>query len=141
MRLTYKPLPNYGVTSETLEVFSVKVAEISGGLQWPLDVFGVVALRDSLDRNRNVIFSRGRDSCQTLTDQDPYLLLTGPVRAAILCDPLILEASLHVRGSTQFDDKELSLLSTSFWDGCKPSASYFTLKSYTSRRSTLEFFF
>jgi hypothetical protein len=33
--------------SETLQVFSVRVTAVTGGLQWPLHVFGKVALRDS----------------------------------------------------------------------------------------------
>jgi hypothetical protein len=36
-------------------------------LQWPIDVFGVVAVRDTIDFNRNIIFSGTRDNCQTLT--------------------------------------------------------------------------
>ena len=61
-------------------MFSVKVAELTGGLQWPLDVFGMVALRDMLDHNRNIIFKRGRDNCQTLTDEVRmyFLLITIP---------------------------------------------------------------
>ncbi|GJN02660.1 hypothetical protein PR202_ga20033 [Eleusine coracana subsp. coracana] len=139
MRFTCNPLPYDATTFRTLEVLSVKVAEIIEGLPWPLDVFGVVALRDSVDHKRNVIFIRERDSCLTITDQDPYLVLKGPMCAAILCDPVSLEVSLHVRGATESDDKELSLLATSFWDGTKPRASYYTTRSYTSRLSTLEF--
>jgi hypothetical protein len=54
---------------KTLQVFSVKVAQIHGGLQWPLLVFGTVALRDSIDHNRNIIFDRDRDNYQTLTEK------------------------------------------------------------------------
>jgi hypothetical protein len=50
-----------------MEVFFVKVAEIKGGLQWPLDVYGDIAVRDSLDHKRNYLFRRGRNQCQTLT--------------------------------------------------------------------------
>lgn len=34
---------------DSLQVFSVKVSESTGGLQWPLDVYGLVAIRDSFD--------------------------------------------------------------------------------------------
>ena len=68
-RYTVNPAPDGGHKCDTLQVFSVKVAELTGGLQWPLDVFGMVALRDMLDHNRNIIFKRGRDNCQTLTDE------------------------------------------------------------------------
>ena len=55
--------------TDTLQVFSVKVAAISGGLQWPLHVFGKIALRDSVDHNRNMVFDRTRDNCQILTQE------------------------------------------------------------------------
>ncbi|KAF0924510.1 hypothetical protein E2562_010157 [Oryza meyeriana var. granulata] len=70
MRFTHKSALDWRAgTLDTLQVFSVKVAATSGGLQWPLDVFGMVSMRDSVDRNRNVVFHRTRDNCQTLTEQ------------------------------------------------------------------------
>jgi hypothetical protein len=70
MRFTHKPAPDLGVsTHDTLQVFSAKVASTSGGLQWPLDVFGFVAIRDTIDHNRNIIFNRTRESCQILTEE------------------------------------------------------------------------
>jgi hypothetical protein len=38
-------------------------------LQWPLDVFGIIAARDTVDFNRNIIFSGTRDNCQTLAKE------------------------------------------------------------------------
>ncbi|KAF0901211.1 hypothetical protein E2562_038334 [Oryza meyeriana var. granulata] len=70
MRFTHKSALDWRAgTLDTLQVFSVKVAATSGGLQWPLDVFGMVSMRDSVDQNRNVVFHRTRDNCQTLTEQ------------------------------------------------------------------------
>jgi hypothetical protein len=54
---------------DTIEVFSVKVSQIGEGLQWPLDVFGIVAIRDTIDENRNIIFQRSSLNCQTLTEE------------------------------------------------------------------------
>lgn len=54
---------------DTLQVFSVNVAEIHGGLQWPLLLFGTVALHDSIDHNRNIIFDRDRGNYQSLTEK------------------------------------------------------------------------
>ncbi|GJN41157.1 hypothetical protein PR202_gn00495 [Eleusine coracana subsp. coracana] len=70
MRYTDKPAPEYTATAlDTLQIFSAKVAEIKGGLQWPLDVFDLVAIRDPIDQNCYIIFYRTRDNCQTLTEK------------------------------------------------------------------------
>nr|XP_034603340.1 uncharacterized protein LOC117863643 isoform X2 [Setaria viridis] len=121
-------------------VFSVKVEELTGGLQWPLNVFGMVALRDSLDHNRNVIFKRERDNCQTLADENPYLVLTGPVRGVVFGDPVVLEVLLYVRGTTESDDKELSLLASGLTNLYTSAHNSLLLEeSYTSRLRTLDF--
>ncbi|XP_072151184.1 uncharacterized protein [Setaria viridis] len=72
--MRYTDIPVLPVTAgcgsgDTMEVFFVKVTQITNDLQWPLDVYGIVAVRDSLDWKRNYLFSRGRDNCQTLTSQ------------------------------------------------------------------------
>jgi hypothetical protein len=71
MRFTYKKptLDESPVPTATLQIFSLKVAKIWGGLQWPLYVFGKVAIRDTLDHNRNMIFQRPRESCQIITQE------------------------------------------------------------------------
>ncbi|CAL5031590.1 unnamed protein product [Urochloa decumbens] len=137
-RYTVHPAPYGGYKLSTLQVFSVKVGKITGGLQWPLDVFGLVALRDSLDRNRNIIFKRERDDCQTLTDENPYLVLTGPVRGVVFSDPVVFEVLLYARGATESDDKELSLLAAGPVNICALD-SRLIMESYTSRLSTLDF--
>uniref|UniRef100_A0A0E0MK72 DUF6598 domain-containing protein n=1 Tax=Oryza punctata TaxID=4537 RepID=A0A0E0MK72_ORYPU len=59
-------LPISSWPMDVLQIFSVKVTEIMGSLQWPLRVYGIIAVRDSLDHKRNVLFRRDRDNCQTL---------------------------------------------------------------------------
>ena len=69
MRYTDEKPPQDVYPVRTLQVFSVKVAAIAEELGWPLDVFGIVAARDSLDHNRNIIFGRQRDNCQTIDSE------------------------------------------------------------------------
>lgn len=69
MRFTDKAVKAVDVERDTLQIFSVKLAATRGSLQLPLDVFGMVAMRDPVDHNRNIIFQRERDECQTLTEK------------------------------------------------------------------------
>ncbi|KAM0849212.1 hypothetical protein ACQ4PT_053879 [Festuca glaucescens] len=110
MRFTDNPMPHLTCHLSTVQIFSVKVAEIAGSLQYPLDVFGTIAMCDSLDHNRNIIFCRTRDNCQSLTQQDRNLVLTGPVRAVVHeYGSVYIDAVLKVKGSTESEDKDLSL--------------------------------
>jgi hypothetical protein len=59
-------LPINAWPRDILQIFSVKVTEIMGGLQWLLDVYVHIAARDSLDHKRIYLFRREREDCQTL---------------------------------------------------------------------------
>uniref|UniRef100_A0A0E0F6K0 DUF6598 domain-containing protein n=1 Tax=Oryza meridionalis TaxID=40149 RepID=A0A0E0F6K0_9ORYZ len=90
-----------------VEVYSCRVIDLTGGLEWPIDGFGFVAARDALDRKRNYIFNRLRGDAQTLTAEDPSFVLTGPIRA-INCSQRI-EFEIDLKRKTQSDkDKVLS---------------------------------
>ncbi|KQJ92059.1 hypothetical protein BRADI_4g41480v3 [Brachypodium distachyon] len=95
---------------ESTYVLYVKVTQITDALQWPLDVYGVIALRDSIDHKRDFLFRRTRDQCQTLASlQDAELEITGPSRAVLLIDPHAFEIDLKVRGNgSPSEDKALS---------------------------------
>ena len=91
MLFTCKRTPPHAGVKTCLQIFSVRVMEIDGGyLEWPLEVYGLVATRDSMDHNRNIIFRLRSDACQLLTQQvcsgvvKYYFRLCG-VGLAILC--------------------------------------------------------
>jgi hypothetical protein len=67
MQFNKEPVPSHAKLFPALQIFSVKVKELKGKFCWPIDVFGLIAVRDSVEQNRNYIFERHRDNCQTLT--------------------------------------------------------------------------
>ncbi|XP_037486026.1 uncharacterized protein LOC119364645 [Triticum dicoccoides] len=132
MRFTFS---GDGSTKNTLQFFSVKVAEIDQSLQWPLHVYGFFSVRDVVDHKRNMIFSCDRDNCQTISQEDPYLTLTGPTRAVVVSsDPSYFEIELKVKGTAESEDKYLSRLVMTYRTG-------FVDRSFTSELSTLEMAF
>ena len=66
MRYTYPAPDDSPKAMETLQIMSVKIAAIKEGLRWPLQVFGMVAVRDILDHKRNIIFQRQSNNCQII---------------------------------------------------------------------------
>lgn len=72
--------------------------------------------------------------------QNPYFVLTGPVRGVVFGDPVVLEVLLYVRGTTESDDKELNLLAYGLTNLYTSAHNSLLLEeSYTSRLSTLDF--
>lgn len=124
---------------ETLQIFSVKVVGVKEGTLWPLYVYGVIAVRDTVDRKRNIIFDCQRDNFQTVTEKDPYLTLTGPSRAAVLSvRHSYIEAELKIKGSSSdSDDKDFSYLATGYIQTA-PCQSFIKKRVLSSRLSTLE---
>lgn len=63
---------------DTLQIFSIKVVDDLGGMDglcWPLHVFGTIALRDSIDQLRNVVFNHTPDDCQIITKDVSQLII------------------------------------------------------------------
>ncbi|XP_051219592.1 uncharacterized protein [Lolium perenne] len=125
---------------ETLQIFSVRVVGVKEGVEWPLHVYGKLAVRDTVDHHRNIIFDRPRDNFQTVTEQDPYLTLTGPCRAAVLSvHHSYIEAELKIKGnsSDSSDDKDFSYLATGYIQTAS-FESFVEKRVLSSRLSTLE---
>lgn len=101
----------YDDRSNSLQIYYIKieVGTRPADIQWPLQMFGVVAVRDSIDSMRNIIFYRDRDDCQTLTEEDPCLALTGPSRTVGMNEPVTIEAELKVKGAVKSKDRHFIL--------------------------------
>lgn len=74
--LTPQGTSRYDVGTETtLQIFTIKLTDIKGGFRWPLSVYGLVAARDHVDGNRNLLFFRDSTEPQELWEDDPFLRL------------------------------------------------------------------
>ncbi|XP_047058935.1 uncharacterized protein LOC124665582 [Lolium rigidum] len=117
MRYTSGPIPANAFPEETLQIFSIRVRAPTDGLKWPLHVHGYVATRDTADHNRNYLFRRTRDNCQTVTQKDPFLQLTGPSRGIVYLDPITFEIELKVKGQGESEDEMLAFSVFYYGDG------------------------
>ncbi|XP_034597145.1 uncharacterized protein [Setaria viridis] len=74
-RYTESGPPFRAMHYDALEVFALKVTEIKEGLEWPLRVFGLVAVRNSMDYKRNILFQRSKENCQIPPQRIPIWCL------------------------------------------------------------------
>ncbi|VAH35381.1 unnamed protein product [Triticum turgidum subsp. durum] len=118
--------PSAAFVASTLQIYSIQVKEIEDvpGLKWPLEVYGVIAARDAVDHNRNILFSCRRNNCQILNQEDPFLHLTGPSRAIVCEEPVRVEIKLKVKGGTESED--IALMTRVWYYSGKVSCTLYT---------------
>lgn len=61
---------------DSANILSVKV--VSSDICFPMDVYGTIIARDSIDYKCIPLFRRGRDDPQHIDSEDMSLTLTGP---------------------------------------------------------------
>ncbi|VAH39404.1 unnamed protein product [Triticum turgidum subsp. durum] len=112
-------LPPAAFTGTTVQIYSFKITRLHNDLKWPLYVYGEVAARDTVDRNRNLLFCRSEFRGQVLTENDSSLCLTGPSRAIVAEDPVDFEVELRIiEGDDEIKDRVLMSLSKRY-DGAE----------------------
>ncbi|XP_044967531.1 uncharacterized protein LOC123427524 [Hordeum vulgare subsp. vulgare] len=92
----------------SMQLFSIKVTKPRLGLIWPLQVYGSVALRNSMGSKASYLFRCTKDSCQTLTQKDPFLRLTGPSCAIWLLGRVSVDVQLKVKCKKESEDEVLA---------------------------------
>ncbi|VAH39420.1 unnamed protein product [Triticum turgidum subsp. durum] len=116
-------IPSSAFATEALQIYSFEIFELDDSLKWPLNIYGVVAARDAVDGNRNLLFSRSRANCQLLTKEDPFLHLTGPSRAILSEYPVDFEVELRIKDGSESQDKAL-ISSTNHHHFCADTALF-----------------
>ncbi|XBI49374.1 hypothetical protein VPH35_112944 [Triticum aestivum] len=110
-----------GSATPTLQIFSIKLAEIAGGFKWPLFVYGVVAVGGVADHNRNLLFTCNRSQAQELKEDDRILCLIDPSRAIVFMDRVDFEIQLKVKALISYMD--------CYDDGYGPDVSTFSVSN------------
>ncbi|CAN6331206.1 unnamed protein product [Urochloa humidicola] len=106
VKVASKDRPRKFVPCHSANVLSVKI--VSSDVGFPIDVYGTVIARDSLDLKCVYLFYRDRDHSQLILSKDESLILTGPKRGLALMDDIYFEMDLKIKGGQRRKDKQLS---------------------------------
>ncbi|XP_048552536.1 uncharacterized protein LOC125532561 [Triticum urartu] len=80
---------------DTANILTVKIVSSDKG--FPIDVYGTIIARDSIDHKCMYLFNRTGDNCQPIKSRDENLILTGPGRGLVLLDFIYLEIDLKIK--------------------------------------------
>ncbi|KQK03683.1 hypothetical protein BRADI_2g09270v3 [Brachypodium distachyon] len=76
-------------------ILSVKIVSSDRG--FPINVYGTIIVRDSIDHKCIYLFNRSKEDYQTINSEEESLILTGPGRGLVLLDFLYVEINLKVK--------------------------------------------
>lgn len=106
MRYTEKQIRDCAYL-KSINVLSVKIVSSDKG--FPLNVYGSIILRDSLDYKCVNLFSRpSRMDSELINSEEQSLILTGPSRGLFLVDYIYIEVDLKMKCG-RVKDKQLSI--------------------------------
>ncbi|CAM0870096.1 unnamed protein product [Alopecurus aequalis] len=91
---------------DSANILSVSIA--SSDVGFPVNVYGTVIARDSIDYKCIHLFDRHRDNCQPINLQDGMLVLTGPGRGLVLVDFIYVEIDLKIKEDGVHPDRQFS---------------------------------
>ncbi|CAM0958538.1 unnamed protein product [Alopecurus aequalis] len=80
---------------DSANILSIKIVSSDRG--FPINVYGTIIARDSVDHKCIYLFKRSREDYQTINSEDDRLILTGPGRGLVLLDFIYLEINLKIK--------------------------------------------
>uniref|UniRef100_A0ACD5ZNG4 Uncharacterized protein n=1 Tax=Avena sativa TaxID=4498 RepID=A0ACD5ZNG4_AVESA len=94
-----------------LQIFCIKLKSYLEDVGRPLEVYGLIAVRDAEDYRRNYIFNRSRDNPIIVNQTSDYLTLLSPIRGISMSINCLMEIDLRVKAPSPTEDVTLV-------DGC-----------------------
>ncbi|CAM0958532.1 unnamed protein product [Alopecurus aequalis] len=91
---------------DSANILSIKI--ISSDRGFPINVYGTIIARDSVDHKCIYLFKRSREDYQTINSEDDRLILTGPGRGLVLLDFIYLEINLKIKIDEEPLDQQIS---------------------------------
>uniref|UniRef100_A0ACD5YXH7 Uncharacterized protein n=1 Tax=Avena sativa TaxID=4498 RepID=A0ACD5YXH7_AVESA len=91
---------------DSANILSVSVVSSDEG--FPVNVYGSIIARDSIDYKCIDLFHRHRDDSQSINLEGGTLVLTGPGRGLVLVDFIYLEIDLKMKKDGVYPDKQFS---------------------------------
>ncbi|EAY81525.1 hypothetical protein OsI_36696 [Oryza sativa Indica Group] len=98
-----------------LQIFDVKVLPFTLDVTRPVEVYGIIAVRDDVDEyRRNYIFNRSRDNPVLITPAYDSLPLMSPTRGMSMAEACLIETDIRIKVQGEDATRDLTMA-----DGCR----------------------